>query len=393
MEKRNFKSSVLKITFLFWMLLTALFVLFLAQTYEDRSGQKRENVVALNEIEQLAAQPDNAALQKAIGDLEERLILESEQENGNSAMRALLTLYLMVCAFLFLIFLYIEMVILKPFRRLEDFAGQVAEGNLDIPLVYERKNLFGAFTWAFDSMRLEIKRARSCEKAAIENNKTVIATISHDIKTPIASIRAYCEALQAGLDLNPERKDRYLRVILKKCDEVSTLTNDLFLHSLSDLDKLQMNYEICDADKLIPTILEGIVSRNAKICLMGEIPFCRINVDAKRLEQIYENLVANAVKYAPGSKVEVFHVKHQEWLEVTVRDYGQGIADEDLPFIYDKFYRGRNTADKPGAGLGLYIVQYILSQLNREIELNNREEGLDATFRLKILLLDQLKIS
>ena len=385
MEKRNFKSSVLKITFLFWMLLTALFVLFLAQTYEDRSGQKRENVVALNEIEQLAAQPDNAALQKAIGDLEERLILESEQENGNSAMRALLTLYLLVCAFLFLIFLYIEMVILKPFRRLEDFAGQVAEGNLDIPLVYERKNLFGAFTWAFDSMRLEIKRARSCEKAAIENNKTVIATISHDIKTPIASIRAYCEALQAGLDLNPERKDRYLRVILKKCDEVSTLTNDLFLHSLSDLDKLQMNYEICDADKLIPTILEGIVSRNAKICLMGEIPFCRLNVDAKRLEQIYENLVANAVKYAPGSKVEVFHVKHQEWLEVTVRDYGQGIADEDLPFIYDKFYRGRNTADKPGAGLGLYIVQYILSQLNGEIELKNREDGLDATFRLKIL--------
>ena len=145
---------------------------------------------------------------------------------------------------------------LRPFQKLEDFAGQVAEGNLDIPLEYERKNIFGAFTWAFDNMRLEIKRARNAEKAAVENNKTVIATISHDIKTPIASIRAYCEALQAGMDLNPERRERYLNVIIAKCDEVSTLTNDLFLHSLSDLDKLQMNYDTYEANPLISAMLE-----------------------------------------------------------------------------------------------------------------------------------------
>ena len=81
-------------------------------------------------------------------------------------------------------------------------------------------------------MRKEITKARSCEREAIENNKTVIATLSHDIKTPIASIRAYAEGLEANLDSTYEKRMKYLSILMRKCDEVSKLTNDLFLHSL-----------------------------------------------------------------------------------------------------------------------------------------------------------------
>ena len=385
MEKKHLRSNMLKITVGFWLILTILFGVFLLQGNTGKGEQKRTDVVALNEIEQLAGQQDHQAMQNAIHDLQNQLLSENSQEQENSLRMQMLLIYCVACAFLLIVFLYIQKVVLRPFQRLEDFAGQVAEGNLDIPLEYERKNIFGAFTWAFDSMRLEIKRARHAEKAAIENNKTVIATISHDIKTPIASIRAYCEALQAGMDQNTERRERYLHVIMAKCDEVSTLTNDLFLHSLSDLDKLQMNYDIYEANPLISAMLEGITEQSESIMILGDVPDCRINVDAKRLEQVYENLIANAMKYAEDSRIEILYQRTDDYLEVTIRDYGHGIADEDMPFVFDKFYRGANTADKQGAGLGLYIVRYILNQFDGTIELIRREDGLDARFCIKIV--------
>ncbi len=118
--------------------------------------------------------------------------------------------------FLFVVFGYIYKAILCPFEKMKKFAEKVAQGNFDIPLNYERSNYFGEFTWAFDSMRREITKARACEKEAIDNNKTVIATLSHDIKTPIASIRAYAEGLEANLDTSIEKRYQYLAVLIKK---------------------------------------------------------------------------------------------------------------------------------------------------------------------------------
>ena len=94
---------------------------------------------------------------------------------------------------------YLYVGVVRPFMRLEAFAQDVASGNLDSPLAYERSNPFGRFTWAFDNMRVEIKRARAAEAEAVEQGKTAVAALSHDIKTPIASIRAYSEALELGL--------------------------------------------------------------------------------------------------------------------------------------------------------------------------------------------------
>lgn len=108
--------------------------------------------------------------------------------------------------FLLIVFGYINFAILRPFEKMKDFAQNISQGNLEVPLDYARSNYFGKFTWAFDSMRTEITRARACEQEAIKNNKTVISTLSHDIKTPIASIRAYTEGLEAKLDSTPEKR-------------------------------------------------------------------------------------------------------------------------------------------------------------------------------------------
>jgi signal transduction histidine kinase len=234
-------------------------------------------------------------------------------------------------------------------------------------------------------MRREITKARSCEKEAIENNKTVIATLSHDIKTPIASIRAYAEGLEANMDTSPEKRAKYLNVMMKKCDEVSKLTNDLFLHSLSDLDKLKMNPEEIELSSLIDSVVEELTAKQRDVHYTKSEGAVFVMADANRLTQVLENIINNARKYAK-SEIDITMTQQDNQAVICVRDHGNGIPDEDVPFIFDKFYRGKNCGDEQGSGLGLYIVKYIMEQMQGSVSLYNHEDGLEVTLSLPLLV-------
>ena len=255
-------------------------------------------------------------------------------------------------AFLLVIFGYVYFAILRPFEKMQDFAEKIAEGNFDIPLNYERSNYFGAFTWAFDSMRREITRARTCEREAILNNKTVIATLSHDIKTPIASIRAYAEGLEANLD-----------------------------SSLSDLGKLKISLEEVEITDFLKHAVEEMAAGQGDLHFRQPEVTALVLADKNRLLQVTENLINNARKYAK-SEMDIFFLKSEGNVEIHFRDYGSGIPDEDIPFLFDKFYRGRNCGTEQGAGLGLYIVKYIMEQMKGKVLLHNYGDGLEVVICL-----------
>ena len=278
---------------------------------------------------------------------------------------------------------YIYVAVLRPFDKMKDYAAEIAKGNFDLSLDYSRSNYFGQFTWAFDSMRREITKARANEREAVENNKTVIATLSHDIKTPIASIRAYAEGLEAHMDSSPERRARYLSVIMRKCDEVAKLTNDLFLHSLSDLDKLKINAEPLEIGSFVQEVIEELAAQQDDIFFIPPSFTAFVSADKNRLLQIIENLVNNARKYAK-SRIDVSLSLENGTVCLKIRDYGGGIPDEDMPFIFDKFYRGKNCGSEQGSGLGLYIVKYLAEKMGGSILLRNHTNGLEAVVFLPV---------
>lgn len=279
---------------------------------------------------------------------------------------------------------YLYVGVVRPFMRLEAFAQDVATGNLDAPLAYERSNPFGRFTWAFDNMRVEIKRARAAEAEAVEQGKTAVAALSHDIKTPIASIRAYSEALELGLARTQAEREGYACTIARKCDEVTSLTDDLFLHALADLDRIQVR---CEEAPIARVVARAVADFDAggRVTL-GRLDEAQASCDPKRLEQAIGNLLANAAKYAPGADVEVEGVLDTaaRAYRVRVRDRGPGIPPEDLPFVADRFYRGSNAGDAPGAGLGLFIVRYLVEQMGGGLSLENAEPGLAAVLELPL---------
>lgn len=367
---------------LFFLLLTAAvtggFYLSLSRT--NPQEYQAEQVIAVNEIEQLAKAGNLTAL------LEKTHLLKHSIRTPETPQTDAWPVLVMggICAGILLcVFGFLWFSILRPFEKMKKYVNRLAAGNFDIPLDQIRSNYLKDFTWAFDNMRFEITKARSCEREAIENNKTVIATLSHDLRTPIASIRAYAEGLEAHLEGSAENRAKYLNIIMRKCDEVAKLTNDLFLHSISDLDKLKIipgSFEFCG---FFEALIDELSAERHDIIFTRPDFQAMVWADENRLTQIVENLINNARKYAK-TPVFVFLTLQDGWVFAHFKDQGNGIPDEDIPFIFDKFYRGKNCCNQPGSGLGLYIVKYLAEKMNGRILLHNRGDGLEAVLGLPI---------
>jgi len=370
------KGRVVSLAVLFSSLIIIVTgILYFSERQTNSQDKISEQLVVINEIEQLAKMGEYEKLTEKTAVLSESIHsmqTVSDTDGGIFIMCGICIIFIGV------IFGYIYFAMLRPFEKLKGFAEEISKGNFDIPLEYERSNYFGAFTWAFDSMRREIVRSRACEREAVENNKTVIATLSHDIKTPIASIRAYTEGLEAKLDATPEKREKYLSVIIRKCDEVSRLTNDLFLHSLSDLDKLVITPEDIELCGFMENAVSEIAADNNDVHFRKPYFSAVISADPKRLMQITENLIANARKYAK-SDTDVYITLTDGMAEIHFRDHGKGIPDENMPFVFGKFYRGKNSDGEQGSGLGLYIVKHITEQMKGSITLHNHSDGLEVT--------------
>ena len=381
------------------LIVTAVFLVVFnkyKKQYEESKTRISDGgtIVALNEIYNLAGDDNLHGENNEI--VKEKLqALMTELRSQKTVLEEddidyIKVFFLIAIGAIVLTYTLIYVLVLRPFCKLEDFAGEIATGNLDKNLKYNRVNMFGEFTWAFDHMRREIKKARQCEQEAVENNKTVIATLSHDIKTPIASIRGYSEALAENMDSTPERRKRYIDVIIKKCDEVTKITNDMFIHSLHDLDKLIIKKEPVEIHKVISETVEAMEGGRTDI-ILGEIKEGVLKkADSGRIAQVIENIINNARKYAPGNiyintEVENNSLGDMDSREykIRIKDEGKGILSEDMPFVFDKFYRGKNHGDEPGAGLGLFIVKYVMEQMDGRVEIINCSDGLEVTLTFR----------
>lgn len=368
------------VTTLLCILILAVGVFFFVRINdtEDATGGY---AVRLNEIENMARDGDAQEAADAAKDLREQIRSEAVVDRKTDYTPLVMS---GICAvFLAGTCVYWYLTVIKPFAELTEFAEKVGGGDLDTPLPYKRGGLFGKFTWALDSMRGEVKKARSCEQEAIENNKTVIATLSHDIKTPIATIGAYAEALDMGMDIDPEKRSRYVETILKKCDEVKFLTEDMLTHALTELGHLKMEPEVFELGSLIEELVSDLNADKDDIKYKKPAYSLEVDADKKRISQVLENLISNSRKYAK-TDMHIELSRKEDRAEIKFSDKGGGIPDEDMPFVQGKFYRGKNTGNEQGAGLGLFIVKYIVEQSGGVVTLRNADNGLLVTVTLPL---------
>jgi len=275
-------------------------------------------------------------------------------------------------------FAYIDRNILHPFRKLQGFARHVAEGNLDMTLDMDKGNLFGAFTESFDLMREELNKARENERLANQSKKELVASLSHDIKTPVASIKAVTEVMH--VKTADENQKRQLEIINSKADQIDILITNMFSATLEELQELKVTVTEQSSQLLYDLIKTADYNRQADIT---GIPGCIILADVLRLAQVVDNIISNSYKYA-GTSIYISSVIRGKYLEISFKDYGGGVSEGEIPMIFNKFYRGNNSKGKGGTGLGLYISKYMMEKMEGDIYCENSEDGFTVVLKLLI---------
>ena len=274
----------------------------------------------------------------------------------------------------FVLGLYIQKNMIVPFKQMKNFAGNVAEGKLDEPLLIEKNNMFGVFSESFDIMREELAESRKREQALQRKEKELVALLSHDLKTPITGIKLSAELLQAKLTMQGiENLDQIAYNIYKKAEQMDLLVSDLFSYTLDDLSEFTVN---CQDEE--SHVLSDIIKKNDdKGCVVqGIIPPVLIHMDVKRLSQVIGNIISNSFKYA-DTQIDVNYKIIKGYLEMQISDYGPGVPEGELQLITNKFYRGKGVEDtkKEGSGLGLYISKTLMKKMNGEMICKSEGDG------------------
>ena len=278
---------------------------------------------------------------------------------------------------------YIEKNIITPFDNMKNFAGRIAEGKLDEVLVMDKNNMFGSFTESFDIMREELDASRKREVALQRRERELVASLSHDLKTPITGIKVTTELLKAKLEAGKtDGMEEKLDNIYKKTEQIDVLVSDLFSSTLEDLGEFKVS---CTDEKA--SILGEIIAKyddKSKV-VATDIPDVLIHIDTKRMSQVIGNIISNSYKYA-GTKIDVSYRIEEEFLEMTIKDYGPGVPEEEISLIANKFYRGKQWTDskQEGSGLGLYIAKMLMEKMDGELLPESKGEGLSITLLIPL---------
>ena len=337
---------------------------------------------------------------------------------------------LLVIGYVFIFVIYYSYI--RPFHELQHFTTEIAKGNLDVALPIHKENMFGAFTESFDVMREELAASRAREAEAEKSKKELVAQLSHDIKTPVATIKATCEVLemQEQMRLNELRhgigemthecltgeqqrkidtdsadkeiikikgKLEKIGFISKKSDTINELINNMFQATLEELEELVVTPE--ETESVIIDSFFRELSSYGNIIIDNKLPECLVYMDRLRMEQVIGNVIGNSSKYAGTDIVVSYKIidstenekypgqrdfsgrttdriyRNDQYLCITVRDYGKGISDDEIYSVTEKFYRGQNSSGKQGSGLGLYLAKYFMEKQMGGFECYNHKSA------------------
>ncbi|MER2037917.1 MAG: HAMP domain-containing sensor histidine kinase [Solibacillus sp.] len=305
---------------------------------------------------------------------EQQLVEQMKSELGTFII--LVFSLLMILCILYIIYIY--RTVLKPFQQLQYFAVNVARGNLNMPLNMDKNNTFGAFSESFDILREELNAARQREYESNRSKKELVATLSHDIKTPVASIKAVSELML--MQAKDEKVIKQVNTIYSKAEQINLLVTDMFHATLEELQQLKLTVTEESSELLIEMIENVNYDHQIKY---EPIRQCIILMDPLRMQQVIDNIISNSYKYA-GTKIEITSQIKDGYLELHILDFGNAISEEELPLLFNKYYRGKNVEGKSGSGLGLYISKYFMENMNGEIHCNIRKDGFTVVLKIKL---------
>lgn len=285
-------------------------------------------------------------------------------------------------AAIFGIMLYIREKVLLPFERLANVPYELSRGNLTLPVKEDRSRFFGKFLWGIDLLRENIEQQKMRELELQKERKTLLLSLSHDIKTPLSAIKLYSKALAKNLYPDREKQREIAENIDKKADEIEMYVTRIITASREDflsLDVKSGEFYLSDLVKCIAAYYREKLSLVKTEFIIGEYCNCLVCGDLDRSVEALQNVIENALKYGDGKRIELLFPDDDEGVLISVRNGGCALDQSELPHIFKSFWRGANSENVRGSGLGLYICRQLMHKMNGEIFAETCGENITVT--------------
>ncbi|MBV7271677.1 HAMP domain-containing histidine kinase [Clostridiaceae bacterium UIB06] len=268
---------------------------------------------------------------------------------------------------IFMSYLYSKR-ILEPISILKKATAEISKGDLDFEIVENGDCEIRELCADFERMRIQLKDSVRMKMKYDDNRKMLVSSISHDLKTPITSIKGYVEGILDGIANTPEKTELYLKTIYSKAEQMDAMIDDLLLYSRLDLNKLPFNFEKTDIinyfDYCILECAPELQKSNIEISLENNLKESKyVKIDRERMRRVIVNIIDNSRKYMDKKqgKIAIILRETASSIIIEIRDNGVGINKNDINKVFDRFYRADLArSETKGSGLGLAIAKQIV---------------------------------
>lgn len=288
-------------------------------------------------------------------------------------------------------FLLLQSRSMRYISRISSAMREIAEGDLNITLDVEGDDEFADMAENLNNMVEELRQLMDRERESERTKNELITNVAHDLRTPLTSIIGYLELLSGPVKLNEEMQKKYLDITYKKSKRLQKLIEDLFGFTKLNCGKIAMHVGQIDIVKLLGQLVEeaypNFVEKGLSYDLQSNVPAKIINADGNLLARLFDNLIGNAIKYgADGKRVLVKIHAEGETVTVSVTNYGYVIPADELPLIFNKFYRVEQSRSSStgGTGLGLAIAKEIVDMHGGTISVASDLNGTVFTVKLQV---------
>lgn len=288
----------------------------------------------------------------------------------NSVIYTLILFLIIIISINTLITYFLSKQIVNPLVRLKNAAMQIRQGNYDFSLKSPSRDEIGDLFQSLEAARKRLKESEETKKKYEKNRNELITNISHDLKTPITSIKGYVEGIMDGVPKLREKQDKYLQTIHQNAIHMESLIEDLFLLSKFDLDQSLYQFENINIKDYLTDSYEELRFELAEkdISLEFEANYNELNhvkADRQQLKRVILNIINNAINFKKDSNsvIKMCLTETENEAKIEIRDNGKGVSKETLDKIFDRFYKAdKSRSNKtPGTGLGLHIARKIIA--------------------------------
>lgn len=309
---------------------------------------------------------------------------------GNPDAIGYVVLWLFLCVFLLVVSTtvathFMTKSVEKPINDLARAADYIRDGNLNFEVMGSDYDEIDKLCTNFDTMRKELKMAQERESYMKKERSMLLANISHDLKTPVTSIKGYVEGIRDGIADTPEKMNRYLDTIYAKARVIDDMVNNLSMFSKLELSRMTFDFEEDDINVFLRGLVEDYrldMEKNG-VELVSNISdeTAIVKIDYEKISRVFSNIIDNAVKYRNENNpmLEISTFTRDNGVYVCISDNGIGIEEKELKNVFEGFYRVDSSRSIKGSGLGLGIVKQIVEKHGGKIWLKSEGLGKGTT--------------